>query len=194
MRLEYLEGVADVQKKLNIHFDGKMQYIGYPSIDGTPLTFLKLASDGRAFSICSRGAEKEGAWDFIEFVQTMELDDTIRATYTPSYHVRYTNDYDGIPAHKAVLMRVIEELSKKTEYAVTENFPDGTSYTFHPLTDGEKRVLEDLVKTARVKDPRFDKINVIVYEELGTYFARQKSIDQVINVIDQRVRLYLQEN
>lgn len=195
VRLEYLEGVADIQKKLNIHFDGKMQYIGYPSVDGTPLNFLRLASDGRAFSICSRGAEKEGAWDFIEFVQTMELDDTIRATYMPSNRTRYVNDYDGIPAHKAVLKKVIEELSKiNKEYAVTEIFSDGTSYTFHPLTDGEKRVLEDLVKTARVKDPRFDKIGVIVYEELGTYFARQKSIDQVINVIDQRVRLYLLEN
>ena len=125
----------------------------------------------------------------------MELDDTIRATYMPSNRARYVNDYDGIPAHKAVLKKVIEELSKiNKEYAVTEIFPDGTSYTFHPITDGEKRVLEDLVKTARVKDPRFDKIGVIVYEELGTYFARQKNIDQVINVIDQRVRLYLLEN
>lgn len=191
VRLDRVEGVAGVQRRLCTSFDGKAQYIGYASVDGSHLTYLDIAADARAFSICKRGTEKEGAWDFIEFVQQYEVEEY---TNNENIYMKYLTDYGGIPTQKRVLELVKKSLSKEDIRKYKEYFPDGTSYENHPLTEKELATFTRLLDSSKPADFRFRKIYPIIYEEIGYYFRGEKNLDQTIDVINQRVRLYLQEN
>lgn len=193
VRFEDVESLIGIEKILNTHFDGKAQFIGYPSLDGKPLSFLHLASDGKALAICRNATEKEGAWDFIEYVQNMELLDQTEGAYSFSLE-RYTGSYAGIPARKAVLEKVLGKLGEEKDHYLTEIYPDGTKFEYYPFGDAETAVFRELLENSRVADYRIKEVRVIVYEELCEYFAGQKSADAVIDVINQRVNLYLREN
>lgn len=193
VRFEDVESLIGIEKILNTHFDGKAQFIGYPSLDGKPLSFLHLAADGKALAICRNATEKEGAWDFIEYVQNMELLDQTEGTYSFSLE-RYTGSYAGIPARKVVLEKVLGKLGEEKDQYLTEIYPDGTKFEYYPFGDAETAVFRELLENSRVADYRIKEVRVIVYEELCEYFAGQKSADAVIDVINQRVNLYLREN
>ena len=193
VRFEDVESLIGIEKILNTHFDGKAQFIGYPSLDGKPLSFLRLAADGKALAICKNATEKEGAWDFIEYVQNMELLDQTEGAYSFSLE-GYTGSYAGIPARKAVLEKVLGKLGEEKDQYLTEIYPDGTKFEYYPFGETETAIFRELLENSRVADYRIKEVRVIVYEELCEYFAGQKSADAVIDVINQRVNLYLREN
>lgn len=193
VRFESIDGLIGIEKILNTHFDGKAQFIGYPSLDGKPLSFLRLAADGTALAICKNATVKEGAWDFIEYVQNMELMEQPEDAYSPSTE-RYVNSYDGIPVRKAVLEKVLGKLGEEKDHYLTEIYADGTKFEYYPFGDAETAVFRELLENSRVADYRINEVRNIVYEELGEYFTGQRSTDSVIDVINQRVNLYLREN
>ena len=68
-----------------------------------------------------------------------------------------------------------------------------TWYLSYPFTEEEEDILYSLLNGAMVRDQRIQAICEIVYEELGGYYADQKSLDQTIDAIQSRVQLFLNE-
>ena len=183
VRIASLESLSSLQKIQQIYFDGKAQFIGFPTLDGSPAFRLDIAGDSYAFSICARSQNKEEAWDFIEFVQKYEAINC----------EKYLQEFNGIPARKELLELCLKVLKKdKGYYPVGQ--ANGVNYKYHPMTDEEVELFYKILDAARVEDPRMGAIRSMVYEEVQGYFAGQKSLDQTIDVIDQRVRLFLLEN
>ncbi len=192
-----LESVFDVQMIRNRYFGKTAGFIGYPSLDGEPLFFLKPDVNGATPAICSRSQEKEGAWDFIEYVLSQN-----------PITLKYNDSYIGIPTNKKYLQENIEALADEdgllkagafqlagfpqTSYDPIE--PDEETWYFvYPFTEEEEEILYSLLNGATVRDQRIHTIWGIVYEELGGYYADQKSIDQTIDAIQSRVQLFLNE-
>jgi hypothetical protein len=73
------------------------------------------------------------------------------------------------------------------------NPDEGSWYKVHPFTEEEAETLYSLLNGATLRDQRIYVIWGIVYDELGGYYADQKSIDQTINAIQNRVQLFLNE-
>jgi ABC-type glycerol-3-phosphate transport system substrate-binding protein len=193
----YLESVFDIQKVQNLYFGKTAEFIGYPSLDGEPLFFLYPDSNGATPSICSRSQEKEGAWDFIEYVLSQN-----------PVTMRYNESYIGIPTNKKYLQENIEALAEEDgllshgayqligvpQTSFDPMNPDeGSWYKVHPFTEEEAETLYSLLNGATLRDQRIYVIWGIVYDELGGYYADQKSIDQTINAIQNRVQLFLNE-
>ena len=183
VRMASLESLISIQKIQQIYFDGKAQFIGFPTLDGSPAFRLDIAGDSYAFSICARSQNKEEAWDFIEFVQKYEAINC----------EKYVHEYNGIPARKELLELCLKVLKKEKDYYPTSQ-ANGVNYMNHPMTEEEVGLFYKMLDAARVEDPRMDAVKSMVYEEVQGYFAGQKSLDQTVDVIDQRVRLYLLEN
>lgn len=189
LSLEFMDAILDVQMIPYMRYDGEGQFIGYPTMDGSSCTIMSISGDAVSLGICAKSEKKEGAWDFIEYVlshDTTNVDGEI-------------NTYGGIPTNKAVLSEYWKKLRDSDEHArinhhMTVHYSGGAEYTTHTFTQEEVDMFYQLVDSARVYDRRMDPIYMIVVEELQPYFANQKSSDQVIDLIENRVRLYLQEN
>jgi ABC-type glycerol-3-phosphate transport system substrate-binding protein len=193
----YLESVMDIQTVRNTYFLKTAEFIGYPSLDGKPLFFLQPDSNGVTPAICSRSKEKEGAWDFIEYILSQN-----------PITIGYNDSYSGIPTNKKYLQENIDALAAEdgllsqgarplagipqTSYDPIE--PDeSTWYITYPFTEEEVDILYSLLNGATVRDQRVYAIRGIVNEELGGYYADQKSLDQTIDAIQSRVQLFLNE-
>ena len=192
-----VETVFDVQLIRNRYFGKRAQYVGYPSIDGKPLFFLKPDLNGATPAICSRSQEKEGAWDFIEYVLSQDPNT-----------LGYTAGYTGIPTNKKFLQENIEALADENGILTNGAYPlaglpegsydfyqpdESTFYFCYPFTEEEEEILNTLLNGATVRDQRINAVWTIVYQEIGGYFAEQKTLDQTIDIIQNRVQLYLNE-
>lgn len=186
VNLRSIYSPVSIQKIRNLDFAGHGQLIGYPTLDGTPLSLLNVGLDCGSLSICKRSTAKEGAWKFIEY--TLEYDYLEKENYMSTFA--------GIPTNKVLLKKMLEVLSAKGGPLDGLAYQDGLGgkYKSYPLTEEEEELLYQLIDSATFDDPRLREVAAIVREEAAPYFAGQKSLDQVIDVMENRVRLYLQEN
>ena len=185
VKISSLDCLRSIQKIPFQSFDGNGQIIGFPTIDGTPKFGIYLDGNSREIGICKRSKNKDGAWDFIEFMQEYDLQN----------FGSYMNLYGGIPARKAILEKCFQELSDENgPYGYLNQIVNNISYKYPPFTNKERECFEEILKCAEVRDPRLQDVWEIVNEETKTYFDGQKKLDAVIDVINQRVNLYLKEN
>lgn len=172
----------------NVHnsFDGTGIIIGYPSLDGKPLSKIYADADAITLSICSEGREKAGAWDFMEYVLSHE----------PITFESKLRTYGGFASNKNYLKKELDDLSRKDGplSEVSNIYINGKPVTAHPFTEEERETLQRLLDSVAPSDPRMNVVQNIVMEEREAYFAGQKSLDEVIRIIDNRVGLYLKEN
>ena len=135
-----------------------------PSKDGQPRVTMGLPLDSR-FAICSNSANKEGAWQFIEFLQTYE-----KEKKSPLFS-----------AQKDLLEESVRPGLRQIGKEDRE------------CTEQDRENLLALIQGIEPEDSREEVILRIAREEAAAYFSGQKSAEQVAQVIQNRVELYLGE-
>lgn len=193
LNTESIYEVKDIQLA-EAMFDEPVTYIGFPTIDGTPGIAL-LANE--MYGIASKSERKEAAWEFLEFYLTYE--DDVFGGY-------------GFSTHQATLEQEIAD-SIKEGYELDENgnimydengepIVNGSfgigygdwEYDYHPVTEEEVAKFREVLAVAKPVSLANEKIMEIINEEVEAYFSGQKSVDDVINVIQSRVQIYVSEN
>ena len=94
----------------------------------------------------------------------------------------------GIPDDPEILRRTLEPLLG------TKHFTHGPQVNMlHLLTEEDTERYKKLIgHTTQLYWPE-DELSDIIWETLGPYFAGDKTMDQVINLLQNRVQLYLNE-
>ncbi len=176
-------------------FGGDVTCIGFPTAEGT--TGTALMGSG-AYAIASESDKKEGAWEFIE-----------------SYLTKEDSDYwMGFPSLKSQLNAMKEEATK-VEYVLDENgeimldengepmtygggsgigYQDGWEYTYTIPTQKEVDIILSLMEDAVPVSYSSDEWLNIIQEESASFFAGQKSVDEVATIIQGRIQIYVDEN
>lgn len=185
----YLDSVYQFPDYPLVNYEGRAFYAGMPTIDGRRRHIIKEYSGSPSIAITAVSKKKDAAWNFIEFYLQMEPDAHLGFSY-------------GFQCNRNLLEYEIKKLSVKdstTErlFGGTIRFGpiDGGNYTVekHPLTTEE---IESLYKVIEQSEPGTEidsPIKWIICEEVQPYFENQKSIEEVIEIIQSRVRLYLAE-
>ena len=186
-------------------FGGDVTCIGYPTTDGGSGTGLTAS---QAYAITAKSNLKEGAWEFIEDFLTPE-------EQSEGGSRRRFGGW-GFPNNKARLQAMAEE-AVQVEYVTDENgeilkdengepivqnvgmgigYEDGWSYDYRIPTQEEVDTILDLIDRARPLSVNSsgDEISNIISEEAAPYFQGQKSVDEVTNIIQSRISIYVSEN
>ncbi len=190
-------GIYDFQE-IQIYaemFGEAVTFIGFPTTDGSVGCALSASS---MYAITSKSDCKDGAWAFIESFLA-----------NPSDMFSW-----GFPSKKADLQAQIEEVTK-IEYLLDENGEqvldengepillgggsgisyEDWEYTYHIPTADEVALVEELLSVAKpVNIGGSDEIMTIITEEAEGYFKGQKSIDEVVDIIQSRAQIYISEN
>jgi len=155
---------------------GKVYWLGYPGWNGaeTELTIM----DG--FVMNSASENKEGAWDFLEFLLSEELQDSI--------------DW-GFPARRDSFENYLSH-SYMTEEDGCEEFGYFIFNEQSP-TQEDFDMIREALNRAVYRPAGFyfndNPIRVILEEETGMYFAGDATLEETVKKIQSRVTLYLSE-
>lgn len=149
--------------------------IGYPTESGEPGSIL---SPMGMYGIVSSSQNKEGAWDFLEKFLAGELDDEI----TPESGFSVYGW--GLP----VEMKRWERMIENAKVGIYDNY-----YESAPLTEKEAIQINYLLDHASMIAEKEGVIIDVVIEEIEAYFNGQKSAEDTVAIIENRVNLLLQE-
>lgn len=170
----YLSACDDVQM-INAYFRVGTKYIGMPNPEGKN---VQIMTTDTGYAISANSENKEAAWDFIEF-----------------YLNRERSDWDyAFPSKNSDLQAMFD---KELEHAGQPNGSmmvddTGWEYEFHYSTQEEIDQIQALIDAAVAVDSDPD-IMSIIEEEASGYFSGQKSLDDVITLIQSRVQIYVSE-
>lgn len=166
-------------ESLKTIFQGKVSCIGYPRSRGNgiyvapELFFMNVNSD-----------RQEGAKEFLRFLLSKEN----QRLLTVDSILGNRGQPPRMPVRLSVLEESIETAMERKERGETgdERFP--------ALTREEAQEARFLIENARPASWKVSEIEDIFYEELPLYFDGQRSLDETVEILDNRVQLFLDEN
>jgi len=178
-------------------FGGEVTCIGYPTTDGSSGTAMQVSN---AYGISSKSAYKDGAWEFIESMLVRTQDDD-------SYRWGFPNSRTALQEMAAEAVKVEYVTDENGELVKDENgepipmggghgigYEDGWEYTYRIPTQEEADQIMELIETAKPVASSNEAIMNIIKEEAEGFFKGQKSVDDVANIIQSRISIYVSEN
>ncbi|MDR2043000.1 MAG: extracellular solute-binding protein [Clostridium sp.] len=163
-------------------------YIGYPTADGRAGIRLEY-SDGGAYAISSGSGQKEGAWAFLEFLLTQDGEQRYQ-----SFPIRKDLLEDMLTQAMTPEMTVDENGEPKEDPKTTWGWGNDWQVEIYAAAQEDVARLRELIELAGSGSNTDSKIVEMIWEEAGPFFDGQKSVDEVADVIQSRVRLYVSEN
>lgn len=152
---------------------GDITYIGYPTPEGAGCWL----SDYDALAINANSKCKEGAWEFIEFLVQYYVEGASGGAGLPSY----------IPLYEKRLHTSMTDSRSAVGY-----LDDNWTFKMHTTTQEEADKIRALVENGQYTTLDVDMVNIII-EEADSYFSGQKDMDTVIEIIQNRVQNYMEE-
>lgn len=147
------------------------------------------------FSINANSGRKQGAWEFIAFLLGEERQQWLGSA-----------GYNEVPVHRKVFREKLDAELKKYEsmggmvripYTYTVKGKYMTEYRELPLEQVNEEWIDAFIKAAeetRALPVRTNPILDIICDEAEDYFNGTKSAAEVISVMENRARLYMNEN
>lgn len=119
--------------------------------------------------------KKEGSWAFVKSLFSEE----------------YQSNVMGFPVIRQYFEAMLEEaMSETVNMRVTVL---GADIRLEPMSEEEARILRNLVYSAELTENYDTTIYNIIMEETEAYFAGQKTAEEVAEIIQTRVQIYVDE-
>ncbi len=189
----YLYDVTEYQMH-RLMFEEEATAIGYPTSDGTPGVFIS----GQDMCGISASCDcKEGAWAFIESTLAKTGDnsqiwmfpsrkDQLEQLFEESMKIDYMYDENGDIMY--------DEEGNPKQYPKTTWGYDDWEADIYAATQEEVDEIKAMIAAARPMSGADQTVYNIIMEEAGPYFKGQKSAQDVANIIQSRVDMYISEN
>ena len=147
--------------------------------DGGHPVQAKAQSMRRSLMLNANAANRDGAWEFVKFLLSEEAQEKLAGTAL-SY----------MPVKKSVFEALLE---KEITDGPPKNLGKERMIFQGPLTRERADEIEAFVESARALPYKTEPILEIIQEESQDYFNGSKSIEQVSSIIENRVKMYLNE-
>ena len=183
---EYYSDITGYQVTKAI-FRDDITAVGYPGVKGNGAI---LENPGSVLAISKQSEYKEGAWEFVKYMLSEEYQ---------SNYIRYNN-----PIHKGAFEKQMVEAAKaeyyKNEKGEEVESPkmtygwDNFEVSVYHATEEDIKEYRELLEGATVLASYDEEIMSMIEEEVESFFAGKKSAKDVANIIQGRVKIYVNEN
>ena len=186
----YVNSFRAIARNKVYYFGEDVTFKGFPTPEGTGAYF----SPWMRFALLNDSPQKDGAWAFIRFMLDEYRDDY--ELYLPIK----ISELEGMAAAAMVdpgyfhptsgewveFDHILEFQSEDSDKVVSIFIGNNTA--------ADNAQVMDLIRETRLMDPLDPIVRDIINEEVGAYFTGQKSPDEVADIIENRVRLYIHES
>ncbi len=185
----YLYGFSEYVQERNGYFGKDFKLIGFPGAKGNGSCLVPSLQ----FAINASSKDKDGAWQFIKRFLSKEYQDNIEYDFpvltssieeNADVSMMDLNDQDGGDVHI---------LNKMQEYN-SSIYLGNEEIKIDPLTQEERDEMMDFVKSVDEHISYNSEIADIIIEESTPFFEGQKSVQEVCDIIQSRVSVYVNEN
>ena len=159
-------------------FSGDPVCIGYPRSQGNGIYVL-----ADMIYMNANSENREGVEELLRYLLSEETQRRICQRYL----IGNMGTSPGFPVRFSTLEETIEtalERKKKGEKG---------SYLRPALTEEQAQTARFLLENARPGNFRAEQVESIIYEELEPYFQDRRSLEETVEILDNRVQLYLDE-
>ena len=151
-------------------------YLGNPGWGGAESIFFS----SEVFAMNSASQNKQGAWDFLEFLLSEEMQNRIDWQFP----VRI----DSFEKYLYMTSRNAEENKSEFSYYLSD---------ISPITPEDIAAFRSLIDNAVFRDSTLtameNPVRTILWEETQAYFAGDATLDETVDKIQNRVEMYLNE-
>ncbi len=154
------------------------EVIGLPSETGNG--YYGEAADGQIFAVLEKSSHKKEAFEFLKSFWSYDYQ---------KEHLEY-----GYPTRKDALEEKLKQEMADTAGGTTGT--NGVSISYGAMTEEEEEKIRGIVESVdRIswENSREKDIISIIGEEAGAYFAGEKTIEETEDMIENRVKLYVNE-
>jgi len=179
----------------SLMFETEVTNIGYPTFDGSLGTFMQ---GSEMYGIFANSEYKDGAWQFIESIHQYQKPNERGAFGFPTRkdELEETFAYDMTPEYQLDEKgeKILDENGEPLQHPKTSwGYDDWDTDIFAASQEDVDAIMEmmDAAKSVLLQD---DTVFTMIQEEAQYYFSGQKTVDQVAEVIQSRVGVYVSEN
>ena len=194
---------SEIQSAYSYFGDEDVTFIGFPTYDNSNGCLLNPSDQ---YGMSAQSKNKEAAWSFLEEVITSNAGrdeyyyygfSTLKSKYAEqkakALEINYVYDENGEVLKDENGDPVIEGYGGG--WTMTGSDGSEWTYEYRPITKEEVDMVETLLAGAKAINISLDnQLSNIINEEAEYYFSGSKSVDEVVNIIQNRVNLYVQEN
>lgn len=180
----HIASMRDMNTYMNGYFGEDVTFIGFPTSSGNG----SIISAYDSFVLSSKSKILDGAWEFVRYYLTDE----------------YQKSMDwGFPVSKEVFMEKAKEglgrpywVNENGEKEYYDNYwtVNGESVMLDPLTQEQLDQLIEVVTSADDVSYYNEDIQNIINEEAAAFFEGQKSVQEVVKIIQSRAQIFVDEN
>lgn len=163
---------------------GRASFVGNPMEDGSVGSSFSVGR--RMLCMSSSCQDKEAAWEFLRR-EILPKYTTLESMYEGLSGGR-TGKTVGIPVNRADYEML--KLANRSQCTINYDFMLGET---HKATLEEVNRFDDLVNNIDKIELQDGEIYDIVFENVSAYFAGDKSLDETCDLIQRRVKLYVDE-
>ena len=186
-----ITNLSDIRSSVLSQFGEDVTPVGFPNNQGQGSSIKAIGS----LAIAERSENKQKAW---EFVRQFILPEQQMAKMDESYHY-------GLPVYKEALNKLVSHMTEKPFYIDSETgekvyydnivMINNEEVTIEPATKEEAdRWMNFILSVDKKADNDTQEMTKIVSEEAAAYFEGQKTVDDVAQIIQSRMSIYLSEN
>ena len=171
---------------LDTYFGERAAFVGYPTSDGTYGSFF--IPHGSKLAMSSTCQNKEAAWEFIRRLILTKY------SFNRMKEARRTDTVD-LPINREdyEMMKRVDIRYKEVDQFPRQWFSCGPVFRIDLPTEEDAQRLDTIINnTTQIRIPD-SSLSDIVWEALGPYFAGDKTMDDTLRLLDNRVSLYLNE-
>lgn len=168
-------------------FGEDVTYIGYPDHDkqGSYLSFTNQVG------IYSKSNVKDGAWQFVRTLMSKEYQGkTMDSSYIPTRQDCFDLSVEAAMATKEYTNILGCKISPREGEVIYNN----TSIKRSPLTQEEADQYVNIINSTKKKVTDDWELIEMIQEESKPYFAGERSLDETTEIIQNRVKTYVNEN
>lgn len=180
----YLSSLQDMSYIMNGYFGEDITFVGFPTEDKNGSVVMKDVS----FALSAKSANQQGAWEFVRYYLTDEYQRTLEW---------------GLPVSKDIFMEKANEALSKPYYLDEEGQKvhydnyfeiNGETIVLEPLNQQQlDQVVNEILSITKC-DYYNENIQNIIMEEAAAFYADQKSVEEVVRIIQSRAQVYMDEN
>ncbi len=186
LRSEYLSSFEDFQVSTRGYFGEEIVYNGYPTDDGGESYIVPL----QQLAMSTSCANKEICWEFIKQFLSDDFQDTVKDRKW------------GFPISNKAFDEMCS-LAQEPPFFINAEGKKELSESYYGIGDIEIKIdelskdeaegLASFIKSVDKVDQSNDKVSEIIEEEVGAFMEGQKTAEEVADIIQSRVSIYLSE-
>lgn len=179
----YMYDFSDIATTINGYFGEDISFVGFPTESGNGA----YVQAGTTYALSARSANLEGAWQFVRYYLTDE----------------YQEKIGGFPVNKALFYErsksaldrpYWEDENGEKQYYDNTMYINGEEIVIPPLNQEQLDMVTDYIQSVSNRYYYNEDVANIVNEEMGAFYSGQKAAQDVAEVIQRRVQIYVDEN